>query len=557
MRKKMNWLLPGLVWLALFAAAPDLRADSGESVVVIYNNLMPESKNVAEHYAQRRHVPTNHLIGFSLPATEAMTRTEFSDRLQKPLLRKLEEKELFTFITETNSQATHARRKLSDSRIRYAVLCFGVPLKILKEPDLVEEGMDKLRPELRRNEAAVDSELAWLPSLPQKPMLAGPMANPFYGATNSALMQPTNGILLVARLDGPTPDIALSLVDKALEAETNGLWGRAYFDARGITNGAYLQGDEWMRGASEVCRRLGFETLLDDKPETLPASFPMSQIALYAGWYDENVSGPFTRPKVEFMPGAVAYHLHSFSASTIRSATRHWVGPLLEKGATATMGSVEEPYLIGTPDLTAFFSRLIYFGFSFGEAAYAAQNSLSWQTTVVGDPLYRPFARKPQRQHEDLARRELKLIEWSHLRVVDLNLASGYPADDVINYLERLPLTRQSALLKEKLADVYLAGRKLSLAMSEYEAALGLNPTPQQKIRLILTLTRVQTLYGRDKQAYGWYQKFLKEFPDYPDLLAIYQKILPLAETVGAKEEVEKYQQEITKLSPPAAPSKN
>jgi len=387
-------------------------------------------------------------------------------------------------------------------------------------------------------------------------MLAGPMANPFYGATNSALMQPTSGILLVARLDGPTPDIALSLVDKALEAETNGLWGRAYFDARGITNGAYLQGDEWVRGASEVCRRLGFETLLDDKPETLPASFPMSQIALYAGWYDENVSGPFTRPKVEFMPGAVAYHLHSFSASTIRSATRHWVGPLLEKGATATMGSVEEPYLIGTPDLTAFFSRLIYFGFSFGEAAYAAQNSLSWQTTVVGDPLYRPFARKPQRQHEDLARRELKLIEWSHLRVVDLNLASGYPADDVINYLERLPLTRQSALLKEKLADVYLAGRKLSLAMSEYEAALGLNPTPQQKIRLILTLTRVQTLYGRDKQAYGWYQKFLKEFPDYPDLLAIYQKILPLAETVGAKEDVEKYQQEIKKLSPPAQSGK-
>jgi len=186
MRKKMNWLLPGLVWLALFAAAPDLRADSGESVVVIYNNLMPESKNVAEHYAQRRHVPTNHLIGFSLPATEAMTRTEFSDRLQKPLLRKLEEKELFTFITETNSQATHARRKLSDAKIRYAVLCYGVPLKILKEPDLVEEGVDKLRPELRRNEAAVDSELAWLPSLPQKPMLAGPMANPFYGATNSA-----------------------------------------------------------------------------------------------------------------------------------------------------------------------------------------------------------------------------------------------------------------------------------------------------------------------------------------------------------------------------------
>ena len=46
----------------------------------------------------------------------------------------------------------------------------------------------------------------------------------------------------------------------------------------------------------------------------------MSQIAIYCGWYDENVSGPFTLPKVEFMPGAFAYHLHSFSAATLRSA---------------------------------------------------------------------------------------------------------------------------------------------------------------------------------------------------------------------------------------------
>jgi hypothetical protein len=37
-------------------------------------------------------------------------------------------------------------------------------------------------------------------------------------------MHPTNGILLVTRLDGPSASIARGLVDKALEAETNGLW---------------------------------------------------------------------------------------------------------------------------------------------------------------------------------------------------------------------------------------------------------------------------------------------------------------------------------------------
>jgi len=54
---------------------------------------------------------------------------------------------------------------------------------------------------------------------------------------------------------------------------------------------------------------------------------------------------------------------------------------LLAQGATCTMGSVDEPYLSGTPDISVFLNRLLYRGFTFAEAAYAAQASLSWQTT--------------------------------------------------------------------------------------------------------------------------------------------------------------------------------
>ena len=81
---------------------------------------------------------------------------------------------------------------------------------------------------------AVDSELAWLPLVKMDFPLTGPFPNWVYGVTNAALLNPTNGILLVARLDGPTADIANGLVDKAMQAERDGLWGRAYFDARGI-----------------------------------------------------------------------------------------------------------------------------------------------------------------------------------------------------------------------------------------------------------------------------------------------------------------------------------
>ncbi len=464
-----------------------IAAESGESVVVVYNSQMPESKAVAQHYAERRKVPEKQIIGLELPTGEAMSRAEYRTLLEKPLLKYLEGKKLFEFRSDlklvTNEKSGGLLWKLAESKIRYAVLCYGVPSRITRDNSLSEPESDKLKPELRRNEASVDSELALLPLNDPKRMLAGPAPNPFYGATNRNAINPTNGVLMVARLDGPSAQIARGLVDKAMEAETNGLWGRAYFDIRGVTN-EYKLGDDWIRNAAEATRRFGFDTVLDEKPETFSTNFPMSEISLYAGWYDGNVSGPFTKAKVEWMPGAFAYHLHSFSAATLRSTTQNWVGPLLASGATATMGAVDEPYLIGTPDMGVFFSRWLLLGFSYGEAAYASQGMLSWQTTVIGDPLYRPFMRPPQELHEDLQKRGSKLLEWSHLRVVDLNLIQGFPLAEVTAYLETQPITKTSATLTEKLGDLYWAQGKPASAHHAYQAALKMDLTPQHKARL-------------------------------------------------------------------------
>src|SRR5262249_18763372 len=251
--------------------------------------------------------------------------------------------------------------------------------------------------------------------------------------------------------DGPSAEIARGLVDKAIQAETDGLWGRAYFDLRGITDPNYKPGDDWIRGASEICRRLGFETIVDNQPWTFPPEFPMSQIANYCGWYDGAMSGPFTRKQVELMPGAFAYHLHSFSAAALRSATNTWVGPLLARGATISMGCVDEPYLSGTPQVAIFIARFVYAGMTFGEAAYAAQPVLSWQTPIVGDPLYRPFGTPLEQLRTELDAKHNPVIEWYYLRLVDLNLANGRPAAPWARYLEALPVTSQSPVLTEKL----------------------------------------------------------------------------------------------------------
>ena len=145
------------------------------------------------------------------------------------------------------------------------------PLRIAKDPNLNEPGLDNLRPEMRRDEAAVDSELALLPLVEERLPLAGPLRNIVYTTTNVALLHPTNGVLMVTRLDGPTPAIARGLVDKALQAEADGLWGRAYFDLRNITDPAYKLGDEWIRSGADICGHMGFEVEVDENPGTFPA----------------------------------------------------------------------------------------------------------------------------------------------------------------------------------------------------------------------------------------------------------------------------------------------
>ena len=516
--------------LVIFAWMPiSGLADSGADVVVVYNKRLPESKIVAEHYAQVRHVPEQQIYGFDLTTNEEISRLEFRDSLQLSLARKLEADGFWKFETEffrgKGDQPDRAVRKVVASTIRYAVLCYGVPLKIASDPALHEAAAEKMRPELQRNEASVDSELVWLPFLRTDLPLTGPLQNWVYGVTNTHWIDPTNGILMVARLDGPTMEIANHLVDKAMQAERDGFWGRAYFDARGLekTNEYYV-GDQWILGAAEMARRLGFETVVDTNAATFPASFPMSQIAIYCGWYDYAFSGPFRVPKVEFMPGAFAYHLQSSSAASIRTSNDYWVGPLLAKGATITMGSVNEPYLTGTPNVAAFM-EFLGSGYTFGEAAWAAQSSLSWQTTVIGDPLYRPFGKTPQLLHAQLMREHSPFLEWSYLRLANLGLVHGVNPAQVSTLLENLDATTNSAVLSEKLADLYAAQGKPSSAIETYQRALKLNPSPQQQIQIRLTLGQKLLDQNRKAGAIADYRELLRESPDYPGRNSVEDKI--------------------------------
>ena len=520
-----------IIFLLLLAPIASL-AGGGDEVIVLYNTRVPASKTVAEHYAAVRHVPTNQIFSFTLTTNEIISRADFTDFLQKPLAEKIETAGLWKFgkaeISANGNIPAHEEERVVMTKIRYAVLCYGMPLKIAPG-SVLDSVSDKLmKAEFRRDEAAVDSELAWLPLIKMNVSLTGPLPNLLYACTNRTLLTPLNGVLMVSRLDGPTPEIANGLVDKALAAEATGLWGRAYIDERNLqTNDAYYLGDVWMRGGAEVCRQQGFDVDMDTNAGTFPESYPMSHIAIYAGWYDGEVSGPFRLPSVEFMPGAFAYHLHSFSAETLRTTTMYWCGPLLAKGATCTMGCVYEPYLQFTPNI-AFFLQSLGNGYTFGEAAWASQAALSWQTTVIGDPLYHPFAKSPAELHAQLAHTQNPLIEWSFERLVNLDLARGVREPQLEQFLENLPATAKSAVLTEKLANIYDGLGKPSSAVGAWQNALKLNPSPQQRIRIRRTLGDKLLELGRKAEAMDNYKQLLTEAPDYPGKPQIEEKLKAL-----------------------------
>ncbi len=553
-----------LAWLVLWTShgrATEATAEAadprGATAVVLYNTLVPESLSVAQHYAGRRGVPTNQLIGLSLPSSEVITRADFESRLQRPLVAELTGRGLMEARDEirpaSEDRPGRVVQAVTGAKVRNLVVCYGVPWRVLEDPTRREPETASLPEGLRRNEAAVDAELTVLPLLLAGHPLTGPLINPWWGHTNPAVFQPAAGVFVVGRLDGPTPALAAGLVDRALEAERNGLLGRAYFDIRGLSDPAYLPGDRWISNAWALASGYGFDTHLDRKEATLPVGFPLSHVALYAGWYAADVTGPFTQPLVEFMPGAIAYHLHSFSAGNLRSTNQTWVGPLVARGVTATMGMVAEPYLDGTPEIAMAIGRLLYFGFTWGEAAVASQRYLSWQLTVVGDPLYRPFGMGALDRLKDLALRRQGRVDWSLTTMYNRRREAGGRLEEIIADLAAEPRSKFSPILQEKLGDFEREAGHHARAAEVYRRALKL-ASPQQRNRLAWNLAEAFQAAGEARDAYRAYASLLKESMAVADPILLYERLYSLAQELKEEREARRWSEELARLRPSQVP---
>ena len=548
---RIGWLLKlllGWVWISSWVAEA-----AGNEVLVIYNAQMPASEAVARHYAQRRSVPDSQLLGLRLPDSGTISRADYVSGIQEPVRKYLVEKGLAEWVPDSSSppqgrKATARNRlRLIRSEIRYLLLCYGVPWYIPHDSSMRSE-TEGIPAQFLRNDASVDDELALLPRLGfNDPIATSP--NPIVGATNAAQIHPTNGVFMVTRLDGPTPEIARGLVDKALEAESRGLWGHAYIDLRAITNGPYWWGDRMITNAAVAAKRLGFDTFVDNQPASLGVGYPLSQVALYVGWYDSGVTGPFYRASVEFLPGAFAYHLHSFSAANLRSASENWVGPLLARGATATMGCVAEPYLEFTPNPAMFLERWGYVGMTLGEAATAAHPVLSWQTVVVGDPLYRPFGRPLADDGKRLDDANDPRTAYALVRNANLQVMAGRPVEAVRDQLEGQRWATNHAVVAEKIGRLYWSGIRVRRALEWYDTALSLtNATPMQRRRLLLDSIEAHRVLGQPAEAYRCLEQLIVTSPPDVDRQELRIRQLQFARDMRDVEKITSVSNEVQRL---------
>ncbi len=402
------------------AAAPHPAA---ARVLILANSDDPDSLRIAQHYAEARGVPAANLVALKMPLAETIGWREFIAAIWQPLLDRLVPA---GWVDAVPMNATDAlgRRKYAPyaHRIAALVVCRGVPLRIAHAPDLYAEVIPLTRRgEFRTNAGAVDSELSLL-ALPNYAINAF-VPNPLFNNERPTTFE-LGQVVKVGRLDGPTADEANALVDRALEAERTGLLGRAYVD---IANRDDL-GDPWLEAAAKQLADLGYDTAVDRDGATMPETARIDAPAFYFGWYAAGVGGPFLLPGFRFPPGAIALHIHSFSASTLRQTNGGWTGPFVARGVTATFGNVHEPYLQFThqPHL---FLRALARGATLAEAAYFSINALSWMGVLIGDPLYRPFAVPLEQQLEQAERLPPRLAGYAVLRKMRLLEAERRPAD--------------------------------------------------------------------------------------------------------------------------------
>lgn len=517
-------------------------ADAASKVVILVNAEDSASVRIGLHYAEARGIPKKNIISLPLSHEETVSLSEFVETIENPLLEALIE-EGWVDAVKAREMDPYGRLRLLLVRhsISYLVLVRGVPLRIENAPEaLTEEESSKLPKQFQVTRGSVDSELSLLLAPPGVSMAAF-VPNPLFQNPEQRSLDVAR-LIAVSRLDGPTEASVLSLIDRTMQAESVGLQGRAYFDV----GGPHEKGDRWIREAGEMVEAAYFDTDFETSKRVFDYRDRLDAPAIYMGWYRANAYGPWKDSQWAVPPGAIGFHLHSFSAVTVRSTERAWLGDFVNQGFCAMVGNVYEPYLEYThrPDLLM---QYLLEGHRFGDAVMWSHPALSWQGVAIGDPLYRPFKVKLSEQLD--ATKKTPFRGYSSIREANrLTETDGYFA--TVSYLRKAFMDQPSLALSLELARKYEEANETAKVLESLGYIRYLSDYAVDERIVVKQIADMLDRNGASDLAFTVYQQLLGAGNiDKNMKVALLESAIGVAEHAGAYTQSTQWTIELRKLT--------
>ena len=332
-----------------------------ERVLIVVNSNSADSQEIGQYYKQMRNIPAGHVVTITATTNQSIAESDYYTDVRDPIRDYI--------------QANGLQEK-----ILYIVTTRGMPLKVT--------GSD---------ERALDSLLADLYGTVTTGW-GGQYGsdNPYY--LDSSRFTSSHGIVLVARLSGPSVEHAKGLVDRALYAEQHldAGTGTAWIDLRGLkpdlNNWYYSQAERFIETAGGRTAAEGIETIVDRQTAMFPNG-TCDNTLFYYGWYSYHNFQPIFDGYLKV--GSVTWHLDSASAYILTDPEDpNWSVQMIMRGATVVAGAVREPYTFAMQAGGIFYERF-FRGYTAAESWWASIPNTHWRMVFVGDPLYSPFREPP------------------------------------------------------------------------------------------------------------------------------------------------------------------
>jgi len=466
----------------IFALTPiPCSGNSIDNVLLLFNERSSVSIETAMYYKKIRGLDNKNVFKINTYPQEEISRNIFEKEIKEPLKRYLLNNEM-------------------QDQIFYIVTTKGVPLKIAGSGGR------------NGDRASVDSELTLL----YREMIygdffkKGTINNPYFNSDPlftgiKNFNHQDFDIYLVTRLTGFTLHDIIDLIKKGVTNTTIDInHSNFILDKKGDNKSP---GEIWLEEAAELLMDSYYSVELEKTAKFLTGK---QNVMGYAGWgsNDPHYSGRFLHNT--YIDGALATNYVSSNGRTFYEPPKLWApgsfknlksyfrgspqslaGDFIREGITGVSSNVYEPYLDACIRPNILFPAYTA-GYNLAESFYMAMKYLSWQSTIVGDPLCSPFGdpglylkitRKPHHFHN----RKLKIEKLA---------AAKYNNADICNLLGR----------------IYLAKNNLLMAQKAFQEAVLLD---KKHVSSFVKLAIVYQGLGETTQAEDIYRKILKIKPDH------------------------------------------